>query len=207
MPSCAQHDQPDREGINTTHGGDVPAAFERAVRVAVENREFWRPFTDIPDIDMDGLDRPRTERGARRGAYDPRAKAAAPLDAMELSPECMAAIDAYDVHRAMVADLSDALLARNPSIAIVKEQAASPTQPRCPTTLPSWPPSGRRRAPAACDAYLAEKAAKKATEKLRDEARAASRPISEGVFPPTRPRSTTIWAASTSAFGSAPSRR
>jgi hypothetical protein len=89
-----------------------------------ENREFWRPFTDIPDIDMDGLDRPRTERGARRGAYDPRAKAAAPLDAMELSPECMAAIDAYDVHRAMVADLSDALLARNPSIAIVKEQAA-----------------------------------------------------------------------------------
>ncbi|BCI73003.1 hypothetical protein SPKIRA_38330 (plasmid) [Sphingomonas paucimobilis] len=31
------------KGINTTHGGDVPAAFERAVRVAVENREFWGP--------------------------------------------------------------------------------------------------------------------------------------------------------------------
>lgn len=31
------------QSINTAHGGEVAAAFERAVRVAVETRNFWNP--------------------------------------------------------------------------------------------------------------------------------------------------------------------
>ncbi|MDI2052976.1 hypothetical protein [Bradyrhizobium sp. Mp19] len=41
------------QGINTIHAGDVPAAFERAVRVAVENRTFWNAFTDVPEVNID----------------------------------------------------------------------------------------------------------------------------------------------------------
>jgi wobble nucleotide-excising tRNase len=174
------------KGINTTHGGDVPAAFERAVRVAVENREFWRPFTDIPDIDMDTASIVRASSAARDAVLTILRAKAAPLDAMELSPECMAAIDAYDVHRAMVADLSDALLARNPSIAIVKEQAAVADIATLSDDLAKLAAvRTRHQAPTAalCDAYLAEKAAKKATEKLRDEARAALDQYRRGVFP------------------------
>ena len=159
------------KGINTTHGGDVPAAFERAVRVAVENREFWRPFTDIPDIDMDTAAIVRAWSAARDAVLTIlRAKAAAPLDAMELSPECIAAIDAYDVHRAMVADLSDALLARNPSIAIVKEQAAVADIATLSDDLAKLTAvRTRHQTPTAalCDAYLGEKAAKKATEQFQ----------------------------------------
>lgn len=113
------------QGINTTHGGDVPAAFERAVRVAVENSGFWRPFTDVPEVDADTAAIVRAWGAARDAVLTIlRAKAAAPLEAMELPPECLAAIAAYDAHRAVIADLSAALLARNSSIAVVKEQAA-----------------------------------------------------------------------------------
>ena len=31
-------------GNNRTHGNDLPAAFERSVRVAVERRQFWSRF-------------------------------------------------------------------------------------------------------------------------------------------------------------------
>lgn len=175
------------KGINTTHGGDVPAAFERAVRVAVENREFWRLFTDVPDIDMDTAAIVRAWSAARDTVLTIlRAKAAAPLDAIELPLECLAAIDAYDLHCAMVADLSDALLARNPSIAVVKEQAAVANMASLSDDLAKLTAvRTRHQAPMAtlCDAYLVEKAAKKATEKLRDEARAALDQYREGVFP------------------------
>jgi wobble nucleotide-excising tRNase len=33
--------------INRTHGGDLAAAFERAVRVAVERRHFWSQFSAV----------------------------------------------------------------------------------------------------------------------------------------------------------------
>lgn len=175
------------KGINTTHGGDVPAAFERAVRVAVENRGFWRPFTDVPDIDMDTAAIVRAWGAARDAVLTIlRAKAAAPLDAMELPLECLATIDAYDVHRATIADLSDALLARNQSIAVVKEQAAVADVASLSDDLAKLTAvRTRHQAPTAalCDAYLAEKAAKKATEKLRDEARTALDQYREGVFP------------------------
>ena len=36
--------------INRAHGGDVPAAFERAVRIAGERRQFWSRFCDVPDV-------------------------------------------------------------------------------------------------------------------------------------------------------------
>ena len=35
---------------NMAYGGDVPAAFERAVRVLMQRREFWRQFTPVPDV-------------------------------------------------------------------------------------------------------------------------------------------------------------
>jgi hypothetical protein len=53
------------------------------------------------------------------------AKAATPLDRMELSPEAKAAVTAYDVYRARSAELSAALLAANRAINVIKEQAAA----------------------------------------------------------------------------------
>ncbi len=175
------------QGINTTHGGDVPAAFERAVRVAVENREFWRSFTDVPDIDVDTAAIARAWGGAREAVLTIlRAKAAAPLEAMELSPECLAVIAEYDAHRATVAELSAALLATNAPLAIVKERAAGANVATLSAELIKLAATKARHEPATamlCDDYLGEKAAKRATESLRDKARADLDQYRQGIFP------------------------
>ena len=113
------------QGVKTTHGGDVPAAFERAVRVAVQNREFWRAFIEVPDIDVDTAAIARAWGAAREAVLTVlRAKAAAPLEAGALPPNAVAAIAAYEAHRTAIANLSAALQAHNAQIAIVKERAA-----------------------------------------------------------------------------------
>ncbi len=175
------------KGINTTHGGDVPAAFERAVRVAVENREFWRSFTDVPDIDVDTAAIVRAWSAARDAVLAVlRAKAGAPLEPMELSAECLASIAAYDEQRTTIGDLSAALLGRNASIAIVKERAAGANVATLSAELTKLSAVKARQEPATaalCDDYLAEKAGKKATERLRDQARAALDQYRQGIFP------------------------
>lgn len=175
------------QGINAAHGGDVPAAFERAVRVAIECREFWHPFTDIPDIDVDTAAIVRAWGAARDAVLTIlRAKAAAPLEQATLSPEALAAVAAYDAHRATIAELSAALLARNAPIAIVKEKAAGANVATLAADLAKLAAIKARHEPAVaavCDDYLGEKAAKKVTEGLRDQARAALDQYRQNIFP------------------------
>lgn len=175
------------QGINATHGGDVPAAFERAVRVAIEGREFWRPFTDIPDIDVDTAAVVRAWGAARDAVLTIlRAKAAAPLEQAVLSPEALAAVAAYDIHRTTIAELSAALLARNAPIAIVKEKAAGANVATLAADLAKLAAIKARHEPvvaALCADYLGEKAAKKVTEGLRDQARAALDQYRQNIFP------------------------
>lgn len=174
--------------MNTmTHGGDIPAAFERAIRVAVERRQFWVRFCDVPEIAVDTAAVVRDWRAAREAiatALD--VKQATPLDRSTLSTEARAAIAAYEGHRATIAALSDQLQQANASVRLVKEQAASAN----PTTLASdlaklVAVKARHTPPASalCQAYLDEKAAKAVTEGLRDQARAALDQYRANVFP------------------------
>ena len=41
------------EEVRRTHSGDVPAGFERAVRVAGERRQFWSRFCEVPEVGID----------------------------------------------------------------------------------------------------------------------------------------------------------
>ena len=105
---------------------------------------------------------------------------------MELSAECLASIATYDEQRATIGDLSAALLGRNASIAIVKEKAAGANVATLSAELAKLSAVKARHEPATaalCDDYLAEKAAKKATERLRDQARAALDQYRQGIFP------------------------
>jgi wobble nucleotide-excising tRNase len=175
------------QGINTTHGGDVPAAFERAVRVAVENREFWSAFTDVPDIHVDTASVARAWGAARDAVLTTlRSKATAPLEPIALARETIAAINAYQVHRAAVASLFAALQARNATIAIVKEQAAAANVATLVADLAKLTAIGARYEAviaAHCNDYLNEKAAKTATEALREHARVALDQYRQNIFP------------------------
>jgi wobble nucleotide-excising tRNase len=55
------------KAIGSVHGGDIPAAFERQVRVAVQTHEFWAAFTALPPIDLDTAEVARAGKAAREG--------------------------------------------------------------------------------------------------------------------------------------------
>lgn len=173
--------------INTTHGGEVPAAFERAIRIAAQGRNFWNAFIDIPEVDMDTDVILRDWTAAREAVLTVlRAKAASPLEAMALAPETLDLIRKYDVHRSQIAALSAALQACNASIAAVKEQAANAdVGARVADVARLQAVRARHSDPVSglCADYLAEKADKTATEGLRTQARNALNNYRQNIFP------------------------
>ena len=173
--------------INTTHGGDAQAAFERAVRVAVEAREFWRDFTDVPDFEVDTAHVARLWSAARDAVLTTlRAKARTPLEPIALAPETISAVNSHQVSFITIANLSVALQARNTAIAIVKEQAATASVSTLVADLGKLAAiKARHDAVTAgiCKDYLDEKTAKSVTEALREQARAALDQYRENIFP------------------------
>ncbi len=175
------------QSINAIHGGEVAAAFERAVRVAVENRNFWKSFTEVPEIAVDTAEIARAWKKARDLVLAVlRAKAAAPLEAMALNAETLAALTDYETQRMAVVELSTALLARNGPIAIVKEQASGANIGGLTADLARLASVKARHEPtiaALCSDYLNEKVAKKATERQRDKVRGELDAYRQNIFP------------------------
>ena len=175
------------QAVSAAHSGEINAAFERGVRVLSQGREFWRAFLDVPEVGLDTAAVARDWNAAREGVLATlRAKLAAPLDAMALPPETVAAIEAYDLHRAQVAALSAAFTAINPGIALVKEQAAVANLAAAQADVAQLRRVQTRyseRIAHACQVYLDEKAAKAATEAARRQARAALDNYRQNIFP------------------------
>jgi wobble nucleotide-excising tRNase len=173
--------------VEKHHGGDIPAAFERAVRVAIEAREFWRPFTQVPDVALDTAAIARAWKAAREGVLEAlRAKQASPLEPTGLSKQTTNSIEAYGKCVEAVASVSDALQAVNPQIAIVKEQAAAANVAILTSELAKLKAVQARYDPAIeplCQAYLDEKTRKAQTEALREQARTALDNYRTAVFP------------------------
>ena len=174
-------------GINATHGGDVPAAFERSVRVVTQGREFWKAFADVAAIDIDTAAVARAWKAARELILDAlQAKQAAPLDQGALSADVLAAVAKYDEFRAMVAVVSQGLQALNANLAIIKEKVTTANVATLTADLAKLKAVEARHNPTMiplCQAYLDEAAAKKVTEGLRDKARDALDTYRQSVFP------------------------
>jgi wobble nucleotide-excising tRNase len=173
--------------ISQEHSDNGPVVFERALRTATERRAFWARFADMPQIAFDSIALAQDWQRARQlVAAVLAAKAAAPLDRMTLSQETRDAIAAYDQHRARAAALSSQLVAANRTINLVKEQAAAGNVAAREADLVRLRAIKARHEPniaTLCDAYLAEKAAKTATEQQRDQAREALEQYRRNVFP------------------------
>ncbi len=173
--------------IATAHGGDVPAAFERSVRVAGQRREFWAQFTDVPLIDIDTAQISLLWKKAREAVQSAIAvKQSAPLDRMTLDDTALDSITDYNRAHLDVAGVIDALVAVNGSIAIVKEKSLAANVQALESDLSRLRAAkARHSAPIAnlCEAYLAEKAAKAVTERLRTQARQALDGYRQNVFP------------------------
>jgi len=173
--------------VRRTHGGDVPAGFERAVRVAGERRRFWSRFCNVPEVEIDTAAIIRDWSAAREAVASAlEAKQAAPLEATELDQDARNAVATYEAHRRGVADLSALLIRSNDSIRVVKERAAEANAGTIAANLARLRATKARHtreiAPS-CKAYLDEKAAKARTEQERDQLREELDDYRTDVFP------------------------
>jgi wobble nucleotide-excising tRNase len=173
----------------TGEPGDVDsqAAFERAIRIAVERRQFWSRFTDIPEIAIDTAKVAQARSLAQRAILSAlRAKQASPLERMALDENAQKALAAYEAVRQEVEALNGSLQGANRAIALVREQAAAgnvAVLQRDVTRLKATKARHSAEVAPACQEYLTEKAAKTAAEQRRDAARAALDQYRTDIFP------------------------
>lgn len=176
-----------RKAITATHGGEVPAAFERAVLAAIRSKEFWQAFTEVPLIAINTAEIARAWKATREAVLVAlHAKFAAPLDATTLPPDALSAITSYDDYRASIAAVSGTLQVCNAQIAIVKERAATANVATLTNDLARLKLiQARHSSPVMplCQAYLDEKKAKAATEGQRDQSRNALEQYRQNIFP------------------------
>jgi wobble nucleotide-excising tRNase len=112
------------QGVQRTHGGEVTAAFERNVRVVVQGEQFWRQFTEIPELTLDTAAIVRDWQAAFRVVTAAlAAKAQAPLDVIQFSTEAVAAIETHQQNLTVVAAYNARLAEANREIEVVKERA------------------------------------------------------------------------------------
>ena len=173
--------------VHDTHAGDAQSSFERDIRTAVQAREFWKEFIDLPPIEIDTAAVVRRWNAARESVLKQlRAKAAAPLEPITIAPETHDSILQYRECLGEVHDLSSHLVTANDGVAIVKEQAAADDRVALTTDLARLTAHKARFDPTVgpqCDAYLVEKAGKEDTEEKRTHARTALDHYRTQIFP------------------------
>lgn len=174
-------------GVKNAHAGDILAAFERAIRVAVECANFWRSFMDIPEVAVDTALIIRDWTTARDKILSTlRTKASAPLDPITLSDDTIAAIDAYNVHVSELERNFAELSACNAQIQIIKEQAADANLAVLQSDLVRLQATNARHSEplnTVCNDYLILKERKRQAELARDQARAALDQYRQTIFP------------------------
>ncbi len=173
--------------VNRTHGGAIPATFERAIRISGEQYHFWKQFCDVPDIHVDTAAIIGEWASARESvAAALEAKQAAPLDRIILSTDAIEAINKYEASRQTVHSLNEELQAANTRIQQVKQQAATSNIETISAEVDQLKAIKARHTTttaALCADYLEEKEAKAATEEERDRARSTLDQHRTGAFP------------------------
>jgi wobble nucleotide-excising tRNase len=173
--------------VNREHGSDVPAGFERAVRVAVERRQFWSRFCEVAEFTLDTAAIVRDWRRAREAVVAQlTAKQAAPLERIEVSDETRALLATYEGHRQTITTINQRLQEANRAIGVAKERAATANPQILASDLAGLKAIKARHEPATaalCEEYLRERAAKEATEEQRDQTRTTLEQHRAAVFP------------------------
>lgn len=173
--------------LQRTHGGDVPVAFERSVRIAIERRQFWGRFCEIPEISLDTVAISRAWKAARDGIITLlEKKYSAPLETIDVPEDIVKAVTAYEYQCSIVAALNASLQQANTSIRLVKEQAAAGSASVLESDRALLRATKARHSPlvaALCTSYLAEKTAKAQTVSLREQAKVALEQYRTSVLP------------------------
>lgn len=173
--------------VEAQHGPEAQAAFERTVRQIQEAHEFWKAFTDVPQVAIDAVAVVRQWKAARLEVEAALAqKKGTPLEQAQLSQSAKDAISAYEDTRKSVMETVAMIPEVNARIERVKESAAIADSANMERDLNHIRTTKTRYEPetaAKVDAYLEEKTRKTATEHRRDAARIALDDYRDRIFP------------------------
>ena len=173
--------------LKRTHADEAPAQFERAIRIAVERRQFWSQFCTVPEVAVDTEAILTNWRAAREGIEGViETKRNAPLEPRRIPDDVRALIDQFETDRTLVDSLNTELQQGNLQIQLAKERTASAQRTSIADDLARLRAVKARHDPdvsARCAAYQTALAAKLHTEMLRDRARTALEQHRANVFP------------------------
>jgi wobble nucleotide-excising tRNase len=173
--------------LNAVHSGNAPAAFERAVRILIERLQFWARFRDVPEVNVDTAAITEAWRTAHTALATALAlKQGVPLERVELTEASVAAVAAYEEHRAAIDALNQQLGAANVPLRELQAQVDAGNRAALDVQLGRFHAIRARAAQDMvdrCTAYRAALEAKTRAEQGRDAARQALDHYRDGVFP------------------------
>ena len=172
------------EAVQSTHGGDAAAEFERTVRLAIQCRESWSRFYEVPKIEVDYDFIMQNWKSLRESVLEQlRAKRASPLERVDL-PESLQSLQKS--HREKIQELGKAIAASNTHVQKVKETSAGASPELIDFKLKCLQATRSRHSEVnmkLCDDYLAERAAKTRTDDKRAIAIRSLSEYRDGIFP------------------------
>ena len=175
------------DDVRHQHSGTTQATFERTVRNAVEKRQFWEQYCEVPDISFDTEAIVRDWNTAtERVLKTLSSKRSAPLERMNLGDNEIDILSTYEQHRMSIVDLSDSLIETNSAITTLKERTDAANLEMVRNSLNKLKATKARYTPeidALCKVYLEEKTAKARTEAQRNATRTELRNYQTEVFP------------------------
>ena len=161
--------------FETAQSGDIPAAFERSVRQAVERQTYWGAFAEVPVVKIETTDIAVTWKRARESIELLfQAKSANPLEPIQISDEVRKAVAKFNARSAAISITNAELQETNNRLKLVKEQAADANVAVLVADLSRLRAVEARYDPLIvplCERYIAEKTAKARTERARQAAR------------------------------------
>lgn len=173
--------------LNQTNADSAAINLERTMRVLSDRRQFWSQFTELVEFRLDTATIVRDWQSARTHLIALLAqKQASPLDAVSIPDAVLAAVQLHDRNLAIISTLNQKLVQANAAIAAVKQRAATTNPDQIKAALSRLITARSRHNAtnsALCDSYLAEKEAKVAVERLRDQAKVALEQYRITVFP------------------------
>lgn len=168
-------------------GGDVSAAYERAIAKMAQARVFWSRFMDMQEMEFDTAATVRALNAARDAVRQQLlTKHAAPFDTSTLNESALTAIAAYEQLRTHHSQAMDEIAQTNAKIALIKEQAASSNLAALQSDLDGLKRiKTRHEAPydVHCRDYLDSLQNKQRSEQARDIARESLNNYQERAFP------------------------
>ena len=175
------------QSVERDHGGAVQAGFECTVRIAVERRQFWSRFCEIPEIRVDTAAIIRDWNSAREAIITTlMGKQAAPLERLEFSDEMQSKISQFEMHKSTINNLNQRLEEANRAIEVAKEKSASANLSVLTQDLARLKAVKSRHSKEIadlCEDYLKELAAKQDSERQRDQVKANLEQHRANVFP------------------------